>query len=84
MLWAIYGVDRTGTADLETCRFGDLQTWRLTDLATCTCGLAATTSINLRQRARGSKQGLPLRPYPRGHVPTFGAAAGAGRDMGMQ
>ena len=68
MLWASYGVDRTGTADL----------------ATCTCGLAATTSINLRQRARRSKQGLPLRPYPRGHFPTFGTAAGAGRDMGMQ
>ena len=68
MLWAIYGVDRTGTADL----------------ATCTCGLAANSSIDLRQRPWRSKQGLRLRPYPRGHVPTFGEAAGARRDMGIQ
>jgi hypothetical protein len=39
---------------------------------------------NLRQRIRVSTQELPLRAYPRGHFPTFGTAAGAGRDMGMQ
>jgi hypothetical protein len=45
---------------------------------------SAEEHCNPRQRARRSKQGLPLRPSPRGHFPTFGTAAGAGRDMGMQ
>ena len=32
-------------------------------------------SVGRRQRTRRSKQAVPLRPYPRGHFPTFGTAA---------
>jgi len=45
---------------------------------------SAGSRRNPRQRTRRSKQGLPLRPYPRGHFPTFGTPAGTERDMGMQ
>src|SRR6516165_4294868 len=49
----------------------------------CRAWFVGCSRRNLRQRTRRSKQALPLRPYPGGHFPTFGPAAGAGQDMGM-